>query len=181
MVAARTERGLRTTLGRLLGAGRGGVGPGTITSRIRAALWRAAAGGAVLVAATAFGATTAQADLRLCNKTKSTVSVAIGYKGKDGWRTEGWWNIKGEGCGTLLPGALGSRYYYIYAVDSQRGGEWGGKSFMCTRRKMFTILGVEDCVARGYERTGFFEIDTAEQRSWTIHLYQPTREGNGSR
>ncbi|WP_075215165.1 DUF1036 domain-containing protein [Mongoliimonas terrestris] len=128
-----------------------------------------------------FGASGARADLRLCNKTQSTVSVAIGYKATDGWRTEGWWNIPGDSCGTLLPGALGSRYYYLYAVDSQRGGEWGGKSFMCTRRKMFTILGVEDCVARGYERTGFFEIDTAEQRSWTIHLYQPTREGNGSR
>ncbi|WP_425305405.1 DUF1036 domain-containing protein [Chthonobacter albigriseus] len=122
--------------------------------------------------------TAALADLRLCNKTDSTVSVALGYKGKEGWRSEGWWNIEGGKCGPLLTGALGSRYYYIYAVDSRRGGEWSGKAFMCTRRKMFTIQGIEDCVARGYERTGFFEIDTAEQRSWTIHLYQPTKEGN---
>ena len=127
-------------------------------------------------------ATPALADLRLCNKTTSTVSVAIGYKTKDGWRTEGWWNIEGSKCGPLLTGALGSRYYYLYAVDADHGGEWSGKAFMCTRRKMFTIVGVEDCVARGYERTGFFEIDTAEQRSWTIHLYQPTQKnGNGAR
>jgi uncharacterized membrane protein len=138
----------------------------------------AAAGFAIgLLAATA----PARADLRLCNKTASTVSVAIGYKAKDGWRTEGWWNIEGAKCGTLLSGALGSRYYYLYAVDSNRGGEWSGKAFMCTRRKMFTIAGVEDCVARGYERTGFFEIDTAEQRSWTVHLYQPTQKGNGAK
>lgn len=126
------------------------------------------------------GAAPARADLRLCNKTDSTVSVAIGYKAKDGWRSEGWWNIGGQKCGTLLSGALGSRYYYLYAVDANRGGEWSGKAFMCTRRKMFTILGVEDCVARGYERTGFFEIDTAEQRSWTVHLYQPTQKGAGA-
>ena len=129
----------------------------------------------------AAGATPALADLRLCNKTDSTVSIAIGYKAKDGWRTEGWWNIEGAKCGTLLSGALGSRYYYLYAVDASRGGEWSGKAYMCTRRKMFTIVGVEDCVARGYERTGFFEIDTAEQRSWTIHLYQPTQKGSGTR
>jgi uncharacterized membrane protein len=123
----------------------------------------------------------AQADLRLCNKTDSTISVAIGYKAKDGWRSEGWWNIGAAKCGTLLSGALASRFYYFYAVDSQHGGEWGGKAFMCSRRKMFTISGVENCVARGYERTGFFEVDTAEQRSWTVHLYQPTQKGTGTK
>lgn len=136
--------------------------------------------GATALIGCALGATPALADLRLCNKTSSTVSIAIGYKTQEGWRTEGWWNIEGNKCGPLLTGALGSRYYYLYAVDSAHGSEWSGKAFMCTRRKMFTILGVEDCVARGYERTGFFEIDTAEQRSWTIHLYQPTQKGNGA-
>lgn len=145
----------------------------------RGSLGRIAAAAATAFAAVVL-ATPAMADLRLCNKTANTVSVAIGYKANDGWRTEGWWNIGGAKCGTLLTGALGSRYYYLYAVDSNRGGEWSGKAFMCTRRKMFTIAGVEDCVARGYERTGFFEIDTAEQRSWTIHLYQP-QKGNGAR
>lgn len=142
---------------------------------------KAALAAAVLATGMLAATAPARADLRLCNKTASTVSVAIGYKAKDGWRTEGWWNIEGAKCGTLLSGALGSRYYYLYAVDSNRGGEWSGKAFMCTRRKMFTIAGVEDCVARGYERTGFFEIDTAEQRSWTVHLYQPTQKGNGAK
>jgi uncharacterized membrane protein len=121
-------------------------------------------------------ASPAYADLRLCNKTDNTVSVAIGYKGDDGWRTEGWWNIEGAKCGTLLNGALSSRFYYFYAVDARNGGAWSGKAFMCTRRKMFTITGVEDCVARGYERTGFFEVDTGDQRNWTVHLYQPTEK-----
>ena len=34
---------------------------------------------------------------------------------------------------------------------------------MCTRDKEFTIRGIEDCLARGYDRTGFFEVDTTEQ------------------
>jgi hypothetical protein len=41
---------------------------------------------------------------------------------------------------------------------------------MCTRDKEFTVRGTEDCLARGYDRTGFFEVDTSEQQSWTVQL-----------
>ena len=41
---------------------------------------------------------------------------------------------------------------------------------MCTRDETFTIFGVEDCLARGYERTGFFEIDTQNRTDWTLQL-----------
>ena len=41
---------------------------------------------------------------------------------------------------------------------------------MCTRDKEFTIRGTEDCLARGFDRTGFFEVDTGEQRAWTVQL-----------
>jgi hypothetical protein len=30
--------------------------------------------------------------------------------------------------------------------------------------------GTEDCLARGFDRTGFFEVDTGEQRAWTVQL-----------
>src|SRR5262249_41010421 len=73
-------------------------------------------------------------------------------------------------CETLLRGGLVARFYYVYAVDYDRGGEWAGRAFMCTRDKEFTIRGIEDCLARGYERAGFFEVDTGEQRSWTVQL-----------
>ncbi|WP_034492804.1 DUF1036 domain-containing protein [Afifella pfennigii] len=130
-------------------------------------------GGAFL----AVTAATAKADLRLCNKTPSRVGVAIGYKGASDWRTEGWWNLDPGVCETLLAGALSARYYYIYAVDYDRGGEWGGRAFMCTRDKEFTITGVGDCVARGFQRTGFFEVDTGEQASWTVQLTEETGGG----
>src|SRR2546421_2915798 len=113
----------------------------------------------------------AAADFRLCNNTGSRVGIAIGYKDSEGWTTEGWWNLAARSCETLVKGQLVARFYYVYAVDYDRGGEWSGKAFMCTRDKEFTIRGIEDCLARGYDRTGFFEVDTSEQRSWTV---QPT-------
>jgi uncharacterized membrane protein len=122
-------------------------------------------------------ATPAAADLRMCNLTTSRIGIAIGYRDQQGWATEGWWNINPRGCETLLKGLLAARYYYVYAVDYDRGGEWSGRSFMCTREREFTIRGVEDCFARGYDRNGFFEVDTGEQKSWTIQLSDPSRAG----
>ncbi len=129
----------------------------------------------------ALSARTAKADFRLCNNTGSRVGVALGYKDAEGWTTEGWWNVPSRTCETLLRGALVARYYYIYAVDYDRGGEWSGHAYMCSREKEFTIRGTDNCLARGFDRTGFFEVDTSEQRSWTVQLtdtaeQKPSRE-----
>jgi uncharacterized membrane protein len=112
----------------------------------------------------------AAADFRLCNNTTSRVGIAIGYREDDGWTTEGWWNLSPRSCETLMRGAPVGRYYYIHAVDYDRSGEWSGQAFMCTRDKGFTIRGTEDCLARGFDRTGFFEVDTGEQPDWTVQL-----------
>ncbi len=133
----------------------------------------------LIIAAAVVSAAPAYADFRLCNKTVSRVGIAIGYKDKDDWVTEGWWNLPPDTCETLVPGPLISRFYYIYAIDYDQGGEWSGKAYMCTRENEFTIRGIADCVARGYEKTGFFEIDTGEQRSWTVQLTEPSQEGTG--
>jgi uncharacterized membrane protein len=122
-----------------------------------------------------FAATPALADLRICNLTQSRIGVAIGYRDAQGWITEGWWNLNPRACETMLRGTLAARFYYVHAVDYDRGGEWGGRSMLCTRNKEFTIRGIEDCLARGHERSGFFEVDTGEQRSWTIQLTEPAR------
>ncbi len=123
-----------------------------------------------------FSAWPAHADFRLCNNTGSRVGVALGYKDAEGWTTEGWWNISARSCETLLRGALVARYYYIYAVDYDRGGEWSGHAFMCSREKEFTVRGTDDCLARGYDRTGFFEVDTGQQRSWTVQLTETAEQ-----
>jgi uncharacterized membrane protein len=137
---------------------------------------------ALAVFATIFAfATTAQADLRLCNKSGNRVGVAIGYKADSSWKTEGWWNIEADACETLLAGRLSSRYYYVYAVDYDNNGVWDGRAFMCTRDKEFTIEGVSDCVARGFQKTGFFEIDIGKHVSWTVQLTEPASRGVGGR
>ena len=112
----------------------------------------------------------ARADLKLCNNTDSRVGVALGYKDKEGWATEGWWTVEPQKCLPLLKGNLIARYYYVFAVDYDKGGSWGGKSMMCTRDKVFTIRGIEDCEGRSFTKTGFFEVDTGEQADWTVSL-----------
>ena len=129
---------------------------------------------ALLAVALVLLASPAWADFRLCNNTGGRVGIALGYKDGDGWITEGWWNLAPRSCETLLRGGLVARFYYIYAIDYDRGGEWSGQAFMCTRDKEFTIRGTEDCLARGYDRTGFFEVDTGEQRAWTVQLTEST-------
>src|ERR1700688_4628401 len=113
----------------------------------------------------------AAADFRLCNNTSSRGGIARGYKDADGWT-----NVSSRSCETLLPGTLVARYYYIYALDYDRGGEWSGQAFMCSRDKEFTIKGTENCLARGFDRTGFFEVDTGEQRAWTVQLTESSEQ-----
>ncbi len=145
-------------------------GIGSVHRAVCLVLKRPLLAAAIAAIALACSAERAAADLRLCNNTGGRVGIALGYKDNEGWITEGWWNLSQRSCETLLRGNLVARFYYIYAVDYDRGGEWSGKAFMCTRDKEFSIRGTHDCLARGYERTGFFEVDTGEQRTWTVQL-----------
>jgi uncharacterized membrane protein len=149
--------------------------PASSTSRPR--LLAVATSLAGIVFALAVSAAPAHADLKLCNTTASRIGVAIGYQDPTGWTTEGWWNVAPQTCETLYKGSLSSRFYYIHAIDYDRGGEWAGKSVMCTVDKSFTIRGVQDCGRRGYKGTGFFEVDTQEAKDWTIRLTDPSEGG----
>ncbi|HEY0919401.1 DUF1036 domain-containing protein [Devosia sp.] len=111
-----------------------------------------------------------EGSLRVCNQTVNPVSIALGYRAERGWQSEGWW-VAGPGeCKTVYNGRLDARYYYVFAADDIGGGTWDGEVYMCTRDETFTIFGVEDCLARGYERTGFFEVDTKSRSNWTLQL-----------
>jgi uncharacterized membrane protein len=119
----------------------------------------------------AASAPAAMADLKLCNRTDSKVGVALGYKDiQQGWTSEGWWNVAPSNCVKLKEGPLNARYYYVYAVDYDKGGAWGGASNMCTQNKLFTIRGLDSCQERGFDRKGFFEVDTGEEMDWTVEL-----------
>ena len=111
-----------------------------------------------------------EGSLRVCNQTANPVSIALGYRADRGWQSEGWWVAQPSECKTVFSGKLDARYYYIYGADDIGGGSWDGNNYMCTRDETFTIFGVEDCLARGYERTGFFEIDTQNRSNWMLQL-----------
>lgn len=142
--------------------------------------------GALLLIAT--GAP-ARADLKLCNTTASRIGVVIGYKDDKGWTTEGWWNIPSNACWTLIKGSLVARYYYVHAIDYDRPGVWdrnesGASSksefFMCTEDKSFVIRGADRCEERGFNRTRFFEVDTQDEKSWTITLQDKVEKQAGT-
>jgi uncharacterized membrane protein len=115
----------------------------------------------------------AHADFRLCNTTNNRVSVSIAYTDGQTWISEGWWNLKAGACDVLVRGPLAAQFYYVYAMD-ERGAEWKGKAFMCTRDHEFRITGREDCFTRGYDRSGFFEVDTGKDSpNWTVQLADP--------
>jgi uncharacterized membrane protein len=147
------------------------VGPSVFRKTVLAL---AAVAGSLL----AGGIAPALADFRVCNATQNLVGVAIGYRAKAGWVTEGWWHIEGSTCKTLIEGPLSSRFYYLYAEDAERGGRWDGPINMCVAEKEFKIAGVNDCVARGFQRAGFQEYDTGEQASWMVQLTdEPATDG----
>jgi uncharacterized membrane protein len=156
------------------GAARRIPGPVQSADRPMTARFRTAAlvGASFLLAATAFGlsANEASAEFRVCNATQTAVGVAIGYRAKEGWISEGWWQIPPTTCSTLIEGQLQSRYYYLYAEDAARGGRWTGNVNMCVADNEFKIIGVQDCYARGYQQFGFKEYDTGRQGSWMVQL-----------
>ncbi len=145
---------------------------GTLLHKLRLGLTLVGA----LIASLAFFSLPARADLRVCNETANPLTVALGYRAERGWMSEGWWQTPPGDCRVLYQGDLERRFYYVFAADDIGGGAWDGSVFMCTRDETFTIFGVEDCLARGYERTGFFEIDTQNRSDWTLQL---TNDGDG--
>jgi len=112
----------------------------------------------------------AEAELSVCNDSQSRIAIAIGYKEGGTWVTEGWWNLQPDTCEPILQPPLDERFYYIFARDWDTGGDWGGATPMCTQTKVFTIRGVEDCISRGFARSGFSEIDTGDAKTWTVRL-----------
>lgn len=117
----------------------------------------------------------AHADFRICNDTKSLVGAALGYKENEKWLSEGWFQVPAETCSSLIEGDLNSRFYYIYAEDADKGGQWRGDVFLCTNEREFKIEGVQDCFTRGHIKTGFFEIDTGNRSNWMVRLTEQSQ------
>jgi uncharacterized membrane protein len=112
----------------------------------------------------------AQAGFAVCNKASLPAKVALGHFDGKTWRSEGWWTILPQKCETLLSGPLDARYYYLYGTDGG-SGTWNGSKEFCTAAVgPFSIPGRGNCAARGYDRKGFFEVDTGDEANWTQSL-----------
>ena len=116
------------------------------------------------------GVSDARADFKVCNRTSHTAVLAIGLQKRADWVSEGWWRVKPQKCRTLLKGPLKARYYYLLAVHEGVDGNWDGSRHFCVSRKNFSVKGRENCLKRGYERVGFFEVDTSNRLTWVQNL-----------
>jgi uncharacterized membrane protein len=113
---------------------------------------------------------TALAGFNVCNKTGQDVRAALGRFDGTGWTSEGWWTVKAGSCTALLTGPLQGRFYYLYATDGA-SGTWDGKTRFCVApEKRFKSAGRADCAKRGFDRRGFFEVDTGKKPDWTQTL-----------
>ncbi len=112
----------------------------------------------------------ARADLRVCNKTRALVNLAVGYNAGSDFATEGWWTVTPGSCATPIRGALKGRYVYLYAIDIDAVDLLAGKVSMCVESGKFNIRGVGDCWRRGLQAVNFAEIDTLDATDWTTFL-----------
>ncbi len=110
----------------------------------------------------------AEAEFRICNKTANSVSAAFGYRDKEQWVSQGWWNIDAGACATVLQDDLRYQRYYVYAWNGD--GTWSGDFPFCTEKDPFVIVGDTECEKRGYVSVGFREVDVGKALRWTFDL-----------
>ncbi|MEO0750186.1 MAG: DUF1036 domain-containing protein [Pseudomonadota bacterium] len=108
------------------------------------------------------------AGLEICNQTAVKQAIAIGYQTDGEWVSEGWWTIPAGECKDPVAGDLKTRYYYVHADASGRVHNAERYTF-CTQSDVFTIVGDENCAARGFETSTFAQIDTGETATHHTH------------
>lgn len=112
----------------------------------------------------------AEAGLHVCNKGARPVKAAVGRFNGTRWVSEGWWQVAPKKCAEVIAGKLVARYYYLYATDGAVGTWDGSKSFCVGTGEQFAIVGRGGCTERGFDRRGFFEIDTGNMLDFTQSL-----------
>lgn len=113
--------------------------------------------------------TPAMAELSFCNETDLNASIAIGYLAGDKWTSEGWWTAGPGQCVTTVDAPAPQAYYYWHAVNEN--GEFASDAyFFCAVDEVFTIIGDEDCAARGHDRLAFNEVQIAADGTQQVRL-----------
>jgi|SRR5689334_17234995 len=112
----------------------------------------------------------AEAKFSVCNKGLREAKVALGRFNGTHWMSEGWFRIAAKKCLPLIPGRLDARYYYLYATDGAQGTWDGSTNFCVGTGDKFSITGRASCVARGFDKRGFFQIDTGNRFDYSQNL-----------
>ena len=102
--------------------------------------------------------------MRVCNKTKALVNIAVGYVDGAVFATQGWWSVTPGACATPIRGDLPGRYVYVYGQDIDGVDLLKGSSSMCVDRRKFKVMGTGDCWRRGLLAVNFAEVDTLARR-----------------
>ena len=112
----------------------------------------------------------AWAGFKVCNKSNLPARVALGRFDGTAWTSQGWWTIQPSICTALLTGPLQGRFYYLYATDGA-AGTWEGKTHFCVSPSAhFQVVGRGGCAKHGFDRRGFFSVDTGNKPDWTQSL-----------
>ena len=106
------------------------------------------------------------AGFSVCNSTEYPALVSLGFFDGEEWSSQGWWRIDAETCAELSADPLLGRYYYLYAAHEDVGGSWNGNRSFCVGSDAFRIRGRNDCLARGYDRKAFYQVDTRDATEW---------------
>lgn len=128
------------------------------------------------------------ADLRVCNRTSETVTVAIAYKMDQAldccgqsrnagyvckkycapWVAEGWWNLSPGGCANVLDRYLRySNVYYYFAHSEGNRSRWAGNTNFCVSRDRFKYFQEGGSCS---DVEGFREFRTGNSRDYTLTL-----------
>jgi uncharacterized membrane protein len=111
----------------------------------------------------------ASADFSICNKSSLAVRAAIG-RFRHPLDQRRLVDHPAQACVPVLTGPLQGRFYYLYASDGA-AGTWEGKTYFCIAPdKRFRSVGRSGCAKRGFDRRGFFEVDTGKKPNWTQSL-----------
>jgi uncharacterized membrane protein len=131
---------------------------------------------AVALAAGFFGIQSpASAGLKFANTTSETIWLAVASATNDGWRTDGWYEIKPGRTLEVISGNLKYQYYYVHAYTASRRDYWkGNHDFWVHPTEIFTIMHVDGqrpSVPNGGKRVGFQQIDTGPKaRDYKVNL-----------
>ncbi len=132
------------------------------------------AGIAVLaVLALVLTAQPAAAQLKVCNQSNETISLAVAYYDvgqPQGQLTSRGWYVANPGeCPTVVGGPLRVRYYYLRG-NGTTGTTWGSAVPLCTAGDRFSYVGTADCERSGFRTENFLTVDTGSSTAMTFTL-----------